>query len=264
MIQKSDQNYSCEVDCFTFFNSPLKIILPGSSDLYLFGMKSHHSEIRLTKYLVRHVNKGDVVIDCGAHYGFYSQLFSNLVGDSGQVFSIEPSKVSFSILAQNNKLRNNISSFQIAVGKVNKIDAFFEFPPQYSEYNAQSIDQYNSSKWIDDVMISNTKVDFVRLDSFLSNNQINPAFIKIDVEGGELEAIQGLGTSVDNLGTKIILEFINDGRPNESNFLASEILIAMKMLPHSIDDEGNLAAIKDIKAYLDGNGFDSDNIVFAR
>ena len=60
--------------------------------MYLDKDDSLHLSIRdyapTTKELVKRVvKKGDVVVDVGAHVGYYSLLFAELVGEKGHVFS---------------------------------------------------------------------------------------------------------------------------------------------------------------------------------
>ena len=261
-FQKLNKNYSTSAVTSTFFSYPLKIVLPGSTDLYLFGMKSHHSEIRLTKYILRHVKPNDIVIDGGAHFGYFTLLFSYLVGDKGHVYAIEPSNFSYAVLVKNCQSIQNTSCFQLALGHIDQSKIFHEFPAEYSEYNAESIEQYQKSDWIEAVDIKSSIVKYKRLDSFLNKRKIKPAFIKIDVEGAEWNTIKGLEPALDYLSTKIILEFINDGRPNDLYFKTSELLISRGFYPHSIDDSGILQPISDIEGYFEKTAYDSDNFVF--
>jgi hypothetical protein len=47
--------------------------------------------------------KGDVIIDCGAHIGNCTILFSRLVGRTGTVITVEPFEDSFRILKERTK-----------------------------------------------------------------------------------------------------------------------------------------------------------------
>jgi len=44
---------------------------------------------------------GDVCLDIGANIGYYSVLFSNLVGPKGKVIAIEPDPDNFQLLIKN-------------------------------------------------------------------------------------------------------------------------------------------------------------------
>ena len=52
------------------------------------------------------ISKGDIVIDIGAHIGWYSLLASRRVGKEGIVYAFEPEPISFNILVKNIKLND--------------------------------------------------------------------------------------------------------------------------------------------------------------
>jgi FkbM family methyltransferase len=62
------------------------------------------------------IGKGDYVIDLGANLGYYSLIFSKLVGKTGKVFSIEPVELFRSIFAHNTKNQKNIELIPYAIG----------------------------------------------------------------------------------------------------------------------------------------------------
>src|SRR6266446_717422 len=64
-----------------------RMVLP-QSDVAL-GIRGF-SERFVTDYFRRTVRPGMRVVDVGAHVGYYTLLFSRLVGQSGQVFAFEP------------------------------------------------------------------------------------------------------------------------------------------------------------------------------
>src|SRR5436190_23258831 len=53
----------------TFFGDHMYIMLPASLDIFFFGLKSHASEIALSRYIVNNLREGDAFLDIGAHFG---------------------------------------------------------------------------------------------------------------------------------------------------------------------------------------------------
>jgi len=51
--------------------------------------------------MIEIMKPGMVFFDVGAHYGYYSLLGSELVGEKGVVYSFEPIKSTFNILKNN-------------------------------------------------------------------------------------------------------------------------------------------------------------------
>ena len=66
-------------------------------------------EPELTRVVTRILHKGSIAVDAGANIGYYTCLFSHLVGLTGQVHSFEPVPWTFRELSENvalNSLRN--------------------------------------------------------------------------------------------------------------------------------------------------------------
>src|SRR4051812_18787833 len=57
-----------------FFDEPIYVTVPPAEELWLCGLYLDQSEINLTRFLIRHLNDGDVFFDVGAHFGYYSLL----------------------------------------------------------------------------------------------------------------------------------------------------------------------------------------------
>jgi FkbM family methyltransferase len=135
--------------------------------------------------------KNDTVLDVGAHLGRYTIISANQVGDKGKVVALEASPVVFEKLNRNIRLNklSNITSMNYAVySKATKIKLFF---PNEGFKNTV----YNS-------VMSNRSQDsgkFVIVDANTLDNIINSIgigleqvnWIKIDVEGAELEVLKG-------------------------------------------------------------------------
>jgi FkbM family methyltransferase len=71
-----------------------------------------------THHFVRHfVQPGQVVIDIGANLGYYSRLFSNLVGPAGKVLAVEPIALYRSVLTPNLRQCANVTILPYALGE---------------------------------------------------------------------------------------------------------------------------------------------------
>ena len=67
------------------------------------------SEPDTVNYFNMAVKPGMTAIDVGAHVGYYTLLFSRLVGEAGEVFAFEPEADNFEMLQRNialNRPRN--------------------------------------------------------------------------------------------------------------------------------------------------------------
>jgi FkbM family methyltransferase len=121
---------------------------------------------------------GDIVIDVGAAFGFYTILASKKVGQAGKVVTIEAQPNIFDILSRNIKLNKltNIISLNYAV---------YSNKTTLKLYNTYSVMQERSGQ-------SYIEVSADTLDNLLSQAGIKEVnWIKIDVEGAEYEVLKG-------------------------------------------------------------------------
>lgn len=247
----------------TFFSEQMDILLPAATDIFIMGLKTHDSEIRLTRFLIQNLEEGDIFADVGAHYGFFSLLAAKLVGLQGQVFSFDASAASFDVLTANTALYSNISAIHAAVGaEQGKELTFFEFPVLFSEYNTRFAEQYEGEDWAAGVKATAIKVSSVRLDDFFREMNVFPKIIKIDVEGAELEVIEGLQDTLARESSALVLEFSTDERKNRVHWEALAYLSRINYHPYLITKEGGVQPALQLEAYLGELGLESDNLVF--
>ncbi len=128
---------------------------------------------------IRHhlLEPGDFVVDCGANIGFTTIFFAHFVGPDGRVMAFEPLSSNARDIRQNVKLNRlrNVDIREMAVGGQNGTVTIADTP--------NGILSSDSQAW------NLIAVPIVRLDDMVPIGQ--PTFIKIDVEGYELEVLSG-------------------------------------------------------------------------
>lgn len=145
--------------------------------------------------------KGKIIFDIGAHIGYHSLYFAELVGNSGRVFSFEPNifniKRMKKILNANKNLSSRVRIFNRAVGSQSgKIK--FKYSPKidcgYScgGHIAGAETPYTKNDY-QEVNFKETIVRQISLDNLNKDLKINsqPFLIKIDVEGAEYLILNG-------------------------------------------------------------------------
>ncbi len=251
------------VMAYPFFGIRMRTLLPAGTDLLLNRVKSHDSEIRLAKFMCRHVQPGQVVIDIGAHYGYYSLLAAALVGD-GVVYSIEASSTSFEVLKENVESHPCIHALHCAAGEKQGKVVFYEYPGPYAEYNTTVEGAYEKQAWLKKIDQKITTVPVMMLDALITEHGIQKAFIKIDVEGGEASVLRGMSRSLAACELTIAMEYLSSTADSKSHATAAEILKSAGYLSHAIDLYGELQPIENIDQYLSERKMGSDNIVFIK
>lgn len=152
----------------------------------------------LTKKLIK---PGMVVLDIGAHVGYYSVLFSKLVGPKGKIFSFEPDPHNNLLLKSNIKL-NNISNCVVEQLAASNEDGTLNLHLNSENLGAHSLALLGESK-------GSVAVKTISLDSYLrSRGEKRVDFMKIDIECWEDMALQGAKEILENnRNTLIVLEF---------------------------------------------------------
>jgi FkbM family methyltransferase len=138
--------------------------------------------------------KGDVIMDCGAHIGNCTMLFSRLVGENGLVIALEPFEESFKTLkCRINRLnRKNIIAINKGVWNVTGCFLLKIFSNTLSCQVATNLHPTNNSN-------NSTYIDCVTIDDLLDELKLNRLdMIKMDIEGAEIEALQGSEKTLSN------------------------------------------------------------------
>ena len=247
----------------TFFGTQLRLLLPAGTDLYIFGGKTHASELRLSLFWIKNLPQGATVLDIGAHFGFYSQLASQLVGQEGQVISLEASKEVFAVLEQNTQMPNN-QRIHAAAGSENGSITFYEFPIFYSEYNTLHPEQYQADSWFRRMAPQAQETRQIAVASWLEEQRLKPSWIKIDVEGAEWEVLQGLGPYLQKQDITLSLEYLVDSSQAGAYQKAHDQLIQWGYTCYWINEEGELEPCEQPADFLSLRGLDSDNLIFRR
>lgn len=248
----------------TFFGNNMEVLLPAATDIYLTGGKTHDSEIRLAKYMINTIVPGDVVIDVGAHYGYYTLLASKLTGASGTVYAFDAATNTFSILQKNVAGSENVKVMHHAVSDKKEEVTFYEFPVLYSEYNTMNVQQFQGSEWINKYQPQKVTIAAVTLDGFYGSMNGAPQFIKIDAEGAEDKVIAGCKSILAKYSPVVVVEVLSEGRLNAPHMKAVNMLKEWGYAAHVINNAGKLEPADDVSGYFSGHNIESDNIVFIK
>lgn len=180
-------------------------------------------ELETTRFFKRHVKRGMVVVDIGANVGYYTRLFSRLVGKNGRVYAFEPDTEAFAYLKANTAHLPNVKIFPAAVSARDGEAQFYHVPRATQSHSL--------------VPIEGAEVQIVRtvtLDSVISE-KID--FIKIDVEGAEKEVFDGMSRHLEQ-NPFVVFEYTSGESDSfVSNFFTEDTL-------HSISRKGELVPFK--------------------
>jgi FkbM family methyltransferase len=148
------------------------------------------------------VRKGDIVVEAGSNVGAHTIQLAKLVGPAGKIVAFEPQRLLFQILCANLALNEmfNCYAYQAAVGsaagilKVPQLDL-------YATQNFASLSLGHAGEGMDVPVIALDSLDLPSL-----------RFLKADVEGMEIEVLQGARRTIEKHRPILYLE--NDRREN--------------------------------------------------
>jgi len=157
----------------------------------------------MVRFIRQHVRAGQCAIDIGANVGKISQALLDCVGPTGQVHAFEPN----SELVAKHLSRIKVANFHIHRQAVSSgVGTATLFVDRRDDMAVAS-----SLRVLDDLheagKVAPVSVDTTTLDSFVQQNNLRPAFIKIDVEGHEIDVFRGGVQTLSKFRPIVIFEF---------------------------------------------------------
>lgn len=160
-------------------------------------------ELALQAAIEKYCLPGMVVYDVGANIGYISMIFARQIGKAGKVLAFEPLPDNFKRLTDNialNDLPAQIACFQAAVIDGSGSTTFFV-------HKSGAMGKAQGSLGRDEKYTSQINVPAIALDDFIfKQNHPRPDLIKMDIEGGEVLAIQGMEKTLHDIQPTMLVE----------------------------------------------------------
>jgi FkbM family methyltransferase len=206
------------------------------------------------RFLWRNLRSGMVFLDIGAHHGIYSIVAAKRLGTDGIVVAFEPSLREFRRLRLHLRLNRMhwVRSEPVAIGAAASTRRFFQVIEGDSTRGGLQPPATRDE-------IAETSVETVRLDDYVSRFPLKRVdIVKLDVEGGELEVLQGASNVLTTFRPVFICEVL-DAATHAWGYEAREIVLKFQsfgyswfefrsdgsIVPHEIEDH-----YPDVRNYL--------------
>ena len=196
--------------------------------------KGSYENIELN-WVEKNLNTGDVFIDIGANIGVYTLTAAQKIAQ-GKVYAFEPFEQNHNSLLSNIELNTfqNIQVEKLAIAECKKnISLFYD----EADKNLGMVSAYNAS------MKNETIIKAVALDDYAAENKINKiAIVKMDIEGNELFALQGMKNILNYHQPKLLIE-IDAAILSRTTYVAKDIfdfLDALNYAPFYFNQSGYL------------------------
>lgn len=181
------------------------------------GIIFYPNEIHLQNFLKTNLSYGDIALDIGSNIGYTSILTSQIVGNTGHVYSFEPIKETYLILKKNIVLNHckNITTANHALSDKNG-EVEFNIPNNGENSSMSSMvwsmESQNNKKQL---------IKTVKIDDDPNFKNLSPKTIKIDVEGAEGLVLNGMKQLISRCKPYLYIECTNVGRETTWSILKS-------------------------------------------
>jgi FkbM family methyltransferase len=175
------------------------------------------AEIAIFRQLVR---PGQCVFDIGANIGAHTVALAAIVGPQGRVTAFEPQRVIFQMLNANVALNalQNVATHQMALGSA---AGSLKVPPL----------DYTGENNFGGLSLENIKQgEDVAMSTFDSLSVRACDFVKIDVEGMEIEVLKGMAETIRHFRPAMYVE--NDRRHKSAALVAHLLGLGYRLYYH--------------------------------
>jgi FkbM family methyltransferase len=175
----------------------LRFNAAGSNPGYALGTNEPPVQEALANYL----RAGDIFYDIGANVGFFTVIGAKLVGQTGHVYAFEPVPENAASIRRNIEL-NNFAHVTLFEKAVSHSTGKGELLLSHCSGGAT----LSSAGTSPDVK-GTISIELISIDDLVAQQKIAPpAVVKIDVEGAELDVLQGMSQTIKKFKPVIIYE----------------------------------------------------------
>jgi FkbM family methyltransferase len=184
------------------------------NDTHLSRWVEEHNSIKtdgLIDSVIHLIKPGDVVVDAGANIGDWTVPLAKAVGPTGAVYAFEPMPPTYACLMVNTRDHANIHAYPYALTRLN------------NQIVSINLRENVGSSNIGDAQIDDLQCFYVhgsRLDSF-GLDRLD--FMKVDVEGAEMELLYGASNVIKKFRPRVVCE-LNRGTLQRFNTEPVEII----------------------------------------
>ncbi len=148
---------------------------------YYTGLLRYNKTYHCHYFVNRLVKKSFTVIDIGANLGYYSRIFSKLVGNQGRVIAVEPVNLFRTVLNQNLSRCKNVEVLPFALGAQDGLEVEMGIPQGFNNFRFGTTRVLSGKKAVGDITFPAS----MRKPDTLFSELRTIDYIKCDIEGYE-------------------------------------------------------------------------------
>lgn len=153
-----------------------------------------------TGLLQRELRAGGTFLDIGANIGYYTLIAARIVGPKGRVFAFEPDPANFTLLKKNVEANGHSNVTLVNKAVSDRTGGLRLFVNEANRGDHRIYDSKDGR--------SSISIQAVALDGFFKKLDRKVQFIKMDIQGSEAKALEGMkGLIRANRSLKLVTEF---------------------------------------------------------
>ncbi len=148
----------------------------------------------------KEISKGSIFVDIGANIGYHTLQIARHVGKSGHVYAFEPDRELFGILEKNIEENNitNVTLIRKAVSNRVGDAKLYLSETNKADYKIYETEEKRKS----------IKIETTTLDDYFENYKGSIDLIKMDIQGSEYLAFEGMVNTLRRFpNAKIVMEY---------------------------------------------------------
>lgn len=171
----------------------------------VYRIRTKH-DIGGIKYISDNIKRGQQVLDIGAHKGGYLYSMLKNIGSEGKLYAFEPQSDLYAYLVNLKSLYkwSNVRIEHLALSDQAGIVELYI--PQNKTSQSSSPGATILKKKLNEEFNKIEEIQTQTLDAYCDEFQIQPDFLKIDVEGNELNIFKGGSKTLKTYKPKILVE----------------------------------------------------------
>ena len=157
-----------------------------------------------TRCLLNIVQPGDVCIDAGANFGYYSVIMADLAGKKGRVLAVEPNPDLCRLLKATAAL--SPVAFDVVPLALGDKRSKIKLSVPEGHMGSASVLPYIKNLWPNTTQI---KANQISIDDLVAEQELTQVdIVKLDIEGSEALVFKGMQKTIqDNPRLKVLMEY---------------------------------------------------------
>jgi len=220
---------------------------------YFWGYERYEPGVaRLLTSLAR---ERRVIVEAGANIGYYTLLMATAQREGGVIHSFEPRPDVFSRLTENVTL-NGLASVRLNDAAVSDVAGRATlYLPDSGNREMASLDRTFAPA------TRSIEVRTVRLDEYCASNRLDVDLLKLDVEGSEVRALEGLGALLRQRWPDIVCEVLPQYEAALNAMLAGTPYRRFLITEHGLEERTEMLGSLDARDYyLTGSEFQGSEL----